>query len=520
MTNGSSRVVLITGASSGIGRATAELLASRGHRIFGGVRGPTTTRQLAGVELVPLDVREEASVKACVEEVLSRAGRIDVLINNAGVNLVGAIEETSIGQAQALFDTNVIGVLRMIQAVLPGMRRQGAGQIVNISSILGLLPAPFMGVYASTKHAIEGLAELLDHEVRPFGIRVVLIEPHYIRTNLDASAAQAEGRIDAYAAQRQRTAAAITHNTNTAPEPSVVAEEVLRSIEGPYRMRRPIGQAALLSWLRRLLPAAMFDPSLRKAFALDPSSKGAAHGTAHLSLRGKQHARFHRNGYHGGLDGAGRQRTDHLHGCLACLQDYAGGRDRRLDRPCRRGGGSRVAHDLKAGSGRRTLRGGAASRRSDRDHMAGGAQGDAKHANPGDGRTNSRVFAVMFLMLATEGRLTGPFPYSAAWGDIITGVVAVPVLWLLKGGGARYTTAIAAWNLFGAADLVLAVAFGVTSAEGSPLQLFPGPGSEAMQHAPWSFVPTVLVPIWLILHAIIAAQLLRVKLGQQASVIA
>jgi hypothetical protein len=92
-----------------------------------------------------------------------------------------------------------------------------------------------------------------------------------------------------------------------------------------------------------------------------------------------------------------------------------------------------------------------------------------------------RVFAVLFLMLAAEGRLTGPFPYSAAWGDIITGVVAVPVLWLLKDGGARYTTAIAAWNLFGAADLVLAIAFGVTSAEGSPLQLFPGPGSEAMQ---------------------------------------
>jgi len=131
-----------------------------------------------------------------------------------------------------------------------------------------------------------------------------------------------------------------------------------------------------------------------------------------------------------------------------------------------------------------------------------------------------RVFAVLFLMLAAEGRLTGPFPYSAAWGDIITGVVAVPVLWLLKDGGARYTTAIAAWNLFGAADLVLAIAFGITSSEGSPLQLFPGPGSEAMQHAPWSFVPTVLVPIWLILHGIIAVQLRRAKLSQAASVVA
>src|SRR5215471_9264074 len=127
-----------------------------------------------------------------------------------------------------------------------------------------------------------------------------------------------------------------------------------------------------------------------------------------------------------------------------------------------------------------------------------------------------RIFAVLFLMLAAEGRLTGPFPYSAAWGDIITGVAAVPVLWLLKDGGARRATAIGAWNLFGAADLVLAIAFGVTSAEGSPLQLFPSPGSEAMQHAPWSFVPTVLVPIWLILHAIIAVQLRRIKPGQPA----
>jgi hypothetical protein len=130
-----------------------------------------------------------------------------------------------------------------------------------------------------------------------------------------------------------------------------------------------------------------------------------------------------------------------------------------------------------------------------------------------------RVFAVLFLLLAAEWRLSGPFPYSAAWGDIITGVAAVAVLFLLKDGGARYSPAIAAWNLFGAADLVLAIAFGVTSAAGSPLQLFPGPGSEAMQHVPWSFVPTVLVPIWLILHAIIAAQLRRARLGQAAGTV-
>lgn len=124
-----------------------------------------------------------------------------------------------------------------------------------------------------------------------------------------------------------------------------------------------------------------------------------------------------------------------------------------------------------------------------------------------------RVFAVLFLMLAAEGRLSGPFPYSAAWGDIITGVVAVPVLWLLKDGAARHATAIAAWNLFGTADLVLAIAFGITSSEGSPWQIFPGPGSDAMQYLPWSFVPTVLVPLWLILHTIIAVQLWGAKRG-------
>jgi len=279
MTNGPRSVVLITGASSGIGRETAELLAGRGHLVFGGVRAPATTRPLAGVELVAVDVRDDVSIKACVEEVLKRAGRIDVLINNAGIMLVGAVEETSIDQAQALFDTNVVGVLRMIHAVLPGMRRQGSGQIVNISSVVGFMPGPFMGVYASTKHAIEGLSESLDHEVRAFGIRVVLIEPSYVRTNLDANAAQAEGRIDAYAAQRRRTAAAITHDTSAAPEPKVVAEEVLRSVEGTYRMRRPIGRSILLGWLRRLLPAGLFDRGVRKAFKLDPSSGAAKQRT-------------------------------------------------------------------------------------------------------------------------------------------------------------------------------------------------------------------------------------------------
>src|SRR5215472_1127376 len=120
-----------------------------------------------------------------------------------------------------------------------------------------------------------------------------------------------------------------------------------------------------------------------------------------------------------------------------------------------------------------------------------------------------RIFAVLFFLLAAEGRLSGPFPVFAGWGDIITGVVAVPLLWLVNHEGTRRANAIAAWNLFGAADLALAITLGVTSAEGSPMQIFTGPGSAAMQQLPWSFVPTVLVPFWLILHAIIWVQLRR-----------
>lgn len=119
-----------------------------------------------------------------------------------------------------------------------------------------------------------------------------------------------------------------------------------------------------------------------------------------------------------------------------------------------------------------------------------------------------RVFAVLFLMLEAAGRLSGPFPYSAAWGDIITGVVAIPLLWLAR-DPARNRTVLHLWNAFGMLDLIAAIGLGVVSAEGSPLQVFAGPGSEAMQHLPWSFVPTVLVPIWMILHAIVWAKLRR-----------
>ncbi len=154
------KVALVTGVSSGIGLATATRLLEEGFRTFGTIRETSRVTELpADLELIRLDVRDEESVVAGVQTVIDRAGRIDALINNAGAVLVGSLEETSIDEAKELFETNFFGVLRMCQAVLPSMRQQRQGRIVNISSVLGFLPAPYMGIYAATKHAIEGYSE-------------------------------------------------------------------------------------------------------------------------------------------------------------------------------------------------------------------------------------------------------------------------------------------------------------------------------------------------------------------------
>lgn len=264
-----SKVVVVTGVSSGIGRATAAKFAKRGCRVFGTVRNVTKAAPLAGVELIEMDVSDEASVKSALQYVIERAKRIDVLVNNAGTSLVGAVEETSVAEATALFEANVFGILRTAQAVLPQMRAQRSGRIVNISSVLGFLPAPYMGLYAASKHAVEGLSETLDHEVRQFGVRVSLVEPAFTRTNLDVNAPQTRANIAAYDRERELASRAIVQSVKGAPEPDGVADAVVEAALGTWRMRRtPSGQASLLSKLRRFMPAAPVDASLRKSFGL------------------------------------------------------------------------------------------------------------------------------------------------------------------------------------------------------------------------------------------------------------
>ena len=266
------KIVLVTGVSSGIGRETAQLLAERGARVFGTVRDFRRNGDLPDVELVHTDVTDDASVQDGVKSVLEKAGKIDILINNAGYGLTGALEETSVEEAQQQFDTNFFGVLRVTQAVLPTMRQRRSGRIVNISSALGFLPAPFNGIYGASKYALEGYTETLDHEVRIFGIRAVLVEPVFTKTDIDKKKKFAQHAIDAYAAQKERMENAIQQRADRFDKTLRVAEVIYRAAtDDPPRLRYPVGEGVTLAWLRRFVPVRMFDRTFRKRFQLDES---------------------------------------------------------------------------------------------------------------------------------------------------------------------------------------------------------------------------------------------------------
>ena len=264
-----SKVVLVTGVSSGIGRATALKFAEAGCRVYGAVRNLAKAQAIAGVTLIEMDVRNEDSIEHSILNIMAQDGRVDVLVNSAGVTLLGATEETSIFEAQTLFDTNLFGLLRTIQAVLPHMREQRSGRIVNVSSVLGFLPAPYMGLYAASKHAVEGLSESLDHEVRQFGVRVALVEPSFTKTNLDLNAPQAASTIPAYKNERGVVSRAIQRNVQNAPAPDAVAATIVRAALEGWKMRHtPKGEASLLAKLRRFMPAGPVEKGLRKTFGL------------------------------------------------------------------------------------------------------------------------------------------------------------------------------------------------------------------------------------------------------------
>ena len=262
-------VAIVTGASGGIGEASARALHAAGYRVFGTYRRPPVTR-LAGVEYLACDVTSDEAVQAAVGQVLAKAGRIDLLINNAGVGLVGGAEESSVEQAKSLFDVNLFGVFRLTNAVLPTMRRQGSGRIVNISSVLGLIPAPFMALYAASKHAVEGYSESLDHEIRGSGVRVVLVEPYYTRTSFDGNVYQADKQLDVYQSARTNAEGVVRDEMKGADTPELVADAVVKAATdvNPSQRYAAGRRARQVSLLRRFVPGSAFDKSLRKQWRL------------------------------------------------------------------------------------------------------------------------------------------------------------------------------------------------------------------------------------------------------------
>src|SRR5436309_7488870 len=260
------KTALVTGASSGIGEATAERLAMAGYKVYGTSRRAAKASQRS-FALLPLDVTSDESVEATIREVLRAEGRIDLLVNNAGFSVAPAgAERSSIEQARSIFDTNFFGIVRMTRAVVPHMRFQGSGRIINIGSVLGFLPAPYMALYAATKHAIEGYSESLDHELRTRGIRVSVIEPAYTKTRFDANFLQPDSKLDEYREVRAALGKRLKEVVEAGDEPGIVADVVLRAaVAARPKLRYAAGALAnRLRMLRRFAPASLVDAGVRK----------------------------------------------------------------------------------------------------------------------------------------------------------------------------------------------------------------------------------------------------------------
>jgi short-subunit dehydrogenase len=259
-------VALVTGASSGIGEAAALALVEAGFEVIGTSRNTAKVAPRDGVTFLDLDVTSDASVATLVQQVIDRFGRIDVLVNNAGIGSSGATEESSLAQHQRVFDINVFGVIRMTNAVLPYMRAQKSGRIINISSIFGFMPAPYMAAYSATKYAIEGYSESVDHEVRQYGVRVLLVEPGGTRTRFDDNTTPPDSPLEVYAGQRHTTSQVVAEEVNNGDDPATVAAAIVAAAtDRKPKLRYPAGpRARRLSTMRRWVPSRMFDRQLRK----------------------------------------------------------------------------------------------------------------------------------------------------------------------------------------------------------------------------------------------------------------
>ncbi|NUW45926.1 oxidoreductase [Nonomuraea rhodomycinica] len=261
------KICLVTGASSGIGHATALELLRAGHVVYGAARRVERMAALraAGGHVLEADVTSEADAERAVRTVLDERGRVDVLVNNAGAGLHGAIEDVPVERARRLFEVNLFGAARLTQLVLPGMRERRSGRIVNVSSVAGRFALPMVAWYHASKHALEAFSDALRQEVRPFGIKVVVVEPGLVRTEFEREAARELRAFSGSGAYRGPAEAMARRSEGLAAvrmsDPAVVARTIRKAVEAPRpRLRYPTGHLArpLLAFAG-LTPDRLFD---------------------------------------------------------------------------------------------------------------------------------------------------------------------------------------------------------------------------------------------------------------------
>ena len=268
--NKSHRVVLVTGASSGIGKCCAEYLAQHGYRVYGTSRransrdGEQRSSKRNLFQMLQMDVTDDASVKQGIDHIIARDSRIDVVVNNAGIAIIGSLEDTTIEEAKSQLETNFFGSLRVCRSVLPVMRQQQSGYIVNISSIGGLISLPFQSAYCASKFALEGAMEALRMEVRPFGIHVVLIEPSDIKTDITAQRQKAEQSTgnSAYHKRFQKVLRIVESGERNAPTPESIAILINKVISKKSpRLRYTAGKISqrIAVPLKKILPSRLFE---------------------------------------------------------------------------------------------------------------------------------------------------------------------------------------------------------------------------------------------------------------------
>lgn len=259
-------IILIPGASGGFGRVLGEHLQSEGHSVYGTMRDPSRLEGAVPFDMLPMEITDSASIAACVEEVCKREGGIDVVVNCVNRMIIGGFEEQTIEEVKALYETNVFGMVRVCQAVLPIMRKQGRGTIINMSSLGGLLAVPTMSAYTSSKFALEAFSEALYHEVKSEGIDVVIMEPVAMAMDRPGTGAHLElvAGVTPDSKSHKMLARMEKDTAASGLTPRAVAEKVAEVIRSETRpLRVPMDRARALTWVRSLAPQGVIDRLIR-----------------------------------------------------------------------------------------------------------------------------------------------------------------------------------------------------------------------------------------------------------------